>query len=208
MLINKAPRVCMQRTLAVMLVLALNIHLLTGSGDAVMNARAETYGVSAVIGGEPAATSALLQIYLQANPAFSPTRPAIVGHGDIITYTLVVTNSSSMTQTQLVLTDVVPLGSTAITPTVSSSPLKVPPNGVGPWVWLIDELSPGDTFTVSHAVRVDALITVTAIVNVAQIRSDQTTPVTSNVTVHLFSGPPEPPPESWRYYMPIAGQSR
>ena len=150
--------------------------------------------------------AAPLQIFIQANPAFSPTRPVIVGHGDVITYTLVITNSSGVTQTQLVLTDAVPLGSTAITNTANPSPSRIPPNGIGSWVWSISELTPGTTFTISHAVRVNTLVTVTAIVNVAQLRSDQTALMNSNVTVHLFGEPPDPPPDVWWYFMPVVGR--
>jgi len=202
-IINLATWVFTRKTLAVMLMVALSIHTFTharGVGAAGMNALAGKY---AAVNDAPAVAADPLQIFIQANPAFSPTRPVIVGHGDIITYTLVVTNSTDVTLTQLVLTDVVPLGSTAITHTANPSPAKAPTNGVGPWVWMISELTPGATFTVSHAVRVNALITVTAIVNVAVIRSDQTPQVSSNTTVHLFGGPPDPPPEQWRCFMPI-----
>lgn len=146
-----------------------------------------------------------LQIVMQAKPGFSPTRPAIVGHGDIITYTLIITNSSGVTQTQLVLTDVVPLGATAISSTASPSATQAPSNGVGPLVWKVSALGAGGSFTVSHAVQVNSLITVTAIVNVAQLRSDQTPPMNSNTTVHVFGGPPNPPAEYWPAYLPVIG---
>jgi uncharacterized repeat protein (TIGR01451 family) len=131
-------------------------------------------------------SSPSLQLALQAEPAFDPVRPSIVGHGDFITYTLTITNIGAEIQTQVVLSDGVPTGTSSVASSMRPDPAKVPSATFGPVVWEVPALNPSEVFTAHYTVRVSNYVTVTAIINKAVASSAETQPVQSNTTVHPF----------------------
>ena len=136
----------------------------------------------------------VLGFVLSSNPPFDPVRPAQIGHGDFITYTLAISNVGTLTATQVVITNAVPLGSTSV---VSS---WVPsPQHISPMVWQMATLAPGEMVTMQHVLRVNDNITVTAIVNTAIADSDEITPIT-RTTVHPFGITSAP---QIAYYFPL-----
>ena len=117
------------------------------------------------------------------------------GPGDVITYTLMVTNNSpSATETNVRVTDAIPPGTTYLAGTVS----PVPPATFGgvfsqaqnAVVWTVASLGPGATATLSFQVRVNAdLDTGTVIGNRATYQSTQTPSFSSNETTTTVVGP-------------------
>lgn len=143
-----------------------------------------------------------LQLVLQAEPAFDPVQPSIVGHGDFITYTLTITNIGAEIQTQVMLTDAVPAGTSSVASSMRPDPTKVPSATSGPVVWEMPTLAPGEVFTAHYTVRVSNYVTVTAIINKAFTSSAETQAVQSNTTVHPFDFTKNPPVR-YVYYFPL-----
>ena len=143
-----------------------------------------------------------LELVLQAEPAFNPVRPTIVGHGDFITYTLTITNISTQIQTQVVLTDGVPAGTNTVVSSMRPQPAKVPSAATGPVVWEVAVLNPGEAFTAHYTVRVSNYVTVTAIINKAYASSAEMPLMQSNTTVHPFDFTKNPPVR-YLYYFPL-----
>jgi uncharacterized repeat protein (TIGR01451 family) len=141
-----------------------------------------------------------LDLVLQAEPAFNPVRPTIVGHGDFITYTLTVTNIGTQVQTQVVLSDGVPAGTYSVASSMRPEPAKVPSATSGPVVWEVSALNPGEVFTAHFTVRVSNYVTVTAIINKAYASSAETPQMQSNTLVHPFDFTRNPP-ERYLYYL-------
>lgn len=134
--------------------------------------------------GMQAEPNSSLQLALQAEPVFDPVRPSLVGHGDFITYTLTITNIGTEIQTQVVLSDAVPVGTHSVPASMQPDPSVAPSAASGAVVWQVAALNPGDSFTARYTVRVNNTITVTAIVNNAFASSAETPQVQSNTTVH------------------------
>jgi uncharacterized repeat protein (TIGR01451 family) len=143
-----------------------------------------------------------LQLVLQAEPVFDPVQPSIVGHGDFITYTLTITNIGTEIQTRVMLTDVVPAGTSSVASSMRPEPSKVPSATFGPVVWEVSALQPGEIFTAHYTVRVSNYVTVTAIINKAYASSAETPLTQSNTTVHPFDFTKNPPVHYF-YYFPL-----
>ena len=141
-----------------------------------------------------------LQLVLQAEPSFDPVLPSIVGHGDFITYTLTITNIGSEIQTQVMLTDAVPAGTSSVVSSMRPEPTRVPSATSGPVVWAMPALQPGEVFTAHYTVRVSNYVTVTAIINKAFASSAETQAVQSNTTVHPFDFTKNPPVHYFYYF--------
>jgi uncharacterized repeat protein (TIGR01451 family) len=115
--------------------------------------------------------------------------------GDVITYTLVVTNNSpSVTETNVRVTDAIPPGTTYLAGSASS----VPPAAFGgvfsqaqnAVVWTAASLGPGATATLSFRVRINADLDVgTVIGNRATYQSTQTPSFSTNETSTTVVGP-------------------
>jgi uncharacterized repeat protein (TIGR01451 family) len=146
------------------------------------------------------ASDDLLDLVLQADPAFDPVRPSLVGHGDFITYTLVAMNIGSEVQTQVVLSNSVPLGTSLVASSLRPEPSRLPSASLGALVWEVVALNPGEMFTASYTVRVSNYVTVTAIINKATADSIETSWVQSNTTVHPFDFTKNPPVQ-YLYYL-------
>jgi uncharacterized repeat protein (TIGR01451 family) len=136
--------------------------------------------------GAPASLDSALQLVLQADPEFDPVRPSLVGHGDFITYTLTITNIGTEVQTQVVVSDGIPVGTHSIPASMRPEPSVAPSAALGVVAWEVAALNPGESFTARYTVRVNNTITVTAIVNNAFASSAETPQVQSNTTVHPF----------------------
>ena len=88
--------------------------------------------------------------------------------GDIVRYTISVTNASTQTmQTGVVVTDSLPAGVTFVEATPA-------PNGQNPLVWNVGTLAPGATWTAAVRVQVDGSVNPIG-ANVAEVRSSQQT---------------------------------
>ena len=104
--------------------------------------------------------------------------------GDRIDYTLVVTNTGKATASNVTVSDAIPQGTVYIT----GSAVPAPTSGPSPLVWNIGSLAANQSKSVSFAVTVQTTDSnLSAIVNVASVRSDQTPQVPSNQVVHPFS---------------------
>ena len=104
--------------------------------------------------------------------------------GDRIDYTLIVSNTGKATATNVIVADPIPAGTTYIT----GSAVPAVTSGPSPLVWNVGALAPNQSKSVTFAVTVqNANNTVSAIVNVASVQSDQTPNVPSNQVVHPFS---------------------
>ena len=147
-------------------------------------------------------TNATLRLVLQADPVFDPVLPSIVGHGDFITYTLTLTNNSDIIQTQVVLSDSVPAGTSLVASSMHPVPASAPASPSPAVAWVLPALNPGEVFTAYYTVRVSNYVTVTAIINKASASSAETVPMQSNTTVHPFDVAKNPPVR-YIYYFPL-----
>ena len=119
----------------------------------------------------------------------TPSNPAVVRPGDLVTYTFVITNIGSTDVTDVVLTDVVPVG----TSYVAGSANPPPTTSNTAQVWATPALSASQSMAVRFSVRVDSS-TFAQIHNEAGVRSDQTPLVASNVITHDVAPPILPSP--------------
>jgi uncharacterized repeat protein (TIGR01451 family) len=150
----------------------------------------------------PPTSAVLLQCALTSEPAFDPLRPSIVGYGDVITYTIVVANKTTLTQTNIVISDGVPLGTSIVPASMQPSPTETHATATNTTLtWRVDVLAANASYTASYAVRVNSTVTVTAIVNIAYVTSDQSPLWPSNTTVHVFDITKNPP--RLLYYVPF-----
>jgi len=104
--------------------------------------------------------------------------------GDRIDYTLIISNTGDGTATNVIVTDPIPTGTTYVV----GSAVPALQSGPDPLVWNIGSLAPSQSKSVTFAVIVqNADNSVTAVINVAGVSSDQTPKVPSNQVVHPFS---------------------
>jgi len=105
--------------------------------------------------------------------------PTTVAPGGKVTFTVGVQNlSTSADATNVVVTDTLPTGLTAV------SPVTAPTGDV--WTWTVPTLAKGSTVTATFDATVDAGTTLTTITNTAGItKADQTDPVTTNNTASV-----------------------
>jgi uncharacterized repeat protein (TIGR01451 family) len=120
----------------------------------------------------------------QANPASG----RLVNRGDLITYTISVTNQDITQLTGVVITDYLPISVTF----VSSSTSQGSVSGPNPLVVNVGTLSAGARATFTFTVRVtDTAPNGLVITNTAQIDSDQTTISNTNLVTHVVDLMPD-----------------
>lgn len=141
----------------------------------------ENRSVDGVDATDVSPSKVVLSFVLCSDPPFNPNRPAQISQGDFITYRLSISNTGTLTATQVVITNAVPLGSTSVVSSWLPTPLRT-----SPIVWQMETLAPGETITVQHVLRVNDNITVTAIVNTAIASSSEITSPITRTTVHPF----------------------
>jgi uncharacterized repeat protein (TIGR01451 family) len=113
----------------------------------------------------------------------TPAAPAPVTPGQILTYTLRITNTGNFTTTGVMVRDYIPVGATYVEG--SARPPVV--SGPNPLVWSLGTLGISQSMTVSFAVRVRNELTVTAIVNRAQAWSAELGIVESNLVASVLA---------------------
>jgi uncharacterized repeat protein (TIGR01451 family) len=117
----------------------------------------------------------------------TPPHGSTVNPSDFIVYTMLVSNTGSLTATNVIVTDVVPINTTFIT---GSTGVIV---NLPTLQWNIGNLPPTTTVTVSFTVQVTSTIANdTILTNTAFISSIQTPIAASNVVTHVAQ--PIPPP--------------
>jgi uncharacterized repeat protein (TIGR01451 family) len=112
----------------------------------------------------------------------TPPDGFFVSAHDLITYTLDVTNTGSLTLTNVRVSDAIPLGTTYL----AGSARPAVNQGPSPAVWSVPTLPPGQHLQVSFTVRVAAIGATTEIRNMATVVSNETEPTPSNEIVHPF----------------------
>ena len=99
---------------------------------------------------------------LESVKSSNPVSGTQVKEGDTITYTIAVTNKGAMAAKNVIVRDAVPTGTTLVEGSGKSSVAGVDTNktqvgGRPGLLWVIPELNPGATVTVSFTVTVDAM---------------------------------------------------
>ncbi|NJM40159.1 MAG: DUF11 domain-containing protein [Anaerolineae bacterium] len=92
------------------------------------------------------------------------------------------TNTGDVTATNVIVDDPVPTDTTY----VAGSAAPALASGPSPLVWNLGALGPAQSTTVRFTVRVNAVVSETAIVNVGYVRSNEIPRFPSNVIVHPF----------------------
>jgi uncharacterized repeat protein (TIGR01451 family) len=127
-------------------------------------------------------TTPVLMPGVTIHKSATPPDGFFVSAHDLITYTLDVTNTGSLTLTNVRVSDAIPLGTTYL----AGSARPALNQGPSPAVWSVPTLPPGQHLQVSFTVRVAAIGTTTEIRNVATVGSTETPPTPSNEVVHPF----------------------
>ena len=135
-----------------------------------------------------------LKFAMSSDPPFNLVRPPQIGHGDLITYSLMLSNTGTLSVTDIVITNVVPLGSSNVISSWMPSPQRA-----SPLVWQFAVIAPGEVLTLQHALRVNNFVTVTAIVNTAIASGHAITPMARTI-VHPFGITSAP---EIAYYFPL-----
>jgi uncharacterized repeat protein (TIGR01451 family) len=124
--------------------------------------------------------------------------PATFNAGDLITFTLTIANSSDITATQVVVTDVVP--SQVLTPAVAST-LAITRTGLLTYAWNVEPLAAGRSGVITISGRINSVLTAPfTLVNSASIAgAEDNTPGnnTSSVTVIV---------NAFKTHLPIVAQ--
>jgi uncharacterized repeat protein (TIGR01451 family)/fimbrial isopeptide formation D2 family protein len=111
-----------------------------------------------------------------------PPSGFIIRPGDLITYTLVLTNSGVIAATNVVISDPLPLDTTYVLGSATVPPIGEP----DPLIWAIPTLAPGQTFSVSFTAQTAYISRTQAITNVAGVASDGILPLPSNIVVNTL----------------------
>ena len=135
-----------------------------------------------------------LKFTMSSDPPFNPVHPPHIGHGDFITYSLTLSNTGTLSVTDIMITNVVPLGSSSVVSSWAPSPQRA-----SPLVWQLAALTPGEMMTLQHTLRVNDFVTVTAIVNTAIASGHAITPMARTI-VHPFGITSAP---EIAYYFPL-----
>jgi uncharacterized repeat protein (TIGR01451 family) len=125
----------------------------------------------------------LEQTILRATKASNPPTGSSIRLGEVITYSIAITNSGSVTATNVSIIDRLPVGLSYRSGSGSPAPI-----GFDPLTWNLGTLAPGASRTVTFiASRTGTPAGVTALINTAQYGSAQTALTNTNSTAHTLA---------------------
>ncbi|MBN1994896.1 MAG: DUF11 domain-containing protein [Anaerolineae bacterium] len=168
---------------AVTMTIVVNVNNVVSG--AIFTNTAETVSISSTLQTSGPVTHVVATLPLAISKQANPAGGSMVNPGDLITYTVRVTNTSAVAQaTHVFISDGLPLSTTLVGSATGQGSIT----GTNPVVVDVGSLGPGAGVVFTATMQVNgAAISGTVLTNYATVWSAQTSPTPTNVVTHLVA---------------------